>query len=147
MPRAKKTPAGLPGQPVQRVPNQTYGDAKDQVALQRQMPTPDLRTTTIPAPLANAPTQQSQPDQPTVNAPVQPQRSMQDVIAEISGRGGGLYAPDDRPQVPVTDGLRFGPGRGPEALRVESSIGRTLQQLANATRDPFFLELLTKVNR
>lgn len=142
MPRAKKTQGNYEPQPVERVPNQTYGDAKQQIALQQQMPTPNLAipprpTTTV----ASAPTQQETPQELT-----QP-TNITDVVSRLSGNTGILYAPDDQPQTPVTDGLRFGPGRGPEVMNVQSSMARTLQQLANNTRDPFFLELLAKVNR
>lgn len=142
MPRARKTPAGQPGQPVQAVSGQTYGDAKIQENLQQTMPAPNIRPQ-IPAPPS---TQQSQ--QPsTPSSPEQVSAPPIDLASILQGQGGILRAPDDRPSIPITDGLSTGPGRGPEALGVANSLQRTLTALANRTGDPYFLELAAKAGR
>lgn len=141
MPRAKKTMGGSPAQKIDATPNQTYGNAKVQEALQKSMPAPQVNQQLV------APRSQPAPSQAGAPVPgTRPQANLSDVMEQIRGQGGLLYAPDDRPQLPVTDGLSTGPGRGTEALQPGSSLGRTLQTLASRTGDSFFLELATKAN-
>lgn len=50
-----------------------------------------------------------------------------------------LLSGTQRPDQPVTDGLSFGPGRGPEALgaaRSRAPIARYLENLANESGNP-----------
>lgn len=133
MPRAKKTLAGTPGQKVEAIKGQTYGEGVQQERLQNAMPAPN-------APQIQASAQPAEPAQP------RPQISFQDAMNQVSGMGGILRAPDDRPSIPVTDGLASGPGRGPEALMGSSALGNTLRRLAVQTGDPVFNELISKVN-
>jgi hypothetical protein len=136
MPRAKKTLAGTQGQPAQPITGQTYGEAKTQQMLQRTMPAPaapQLKATTAPAQT------QTQP-QPTTRTP-------QDIVAMLQGQGGVLSAPDDKPNVPITDGLETGPGRGPEAFSTRSPLKSTIESLAMQTGDPIFYQLAAKLGR
>jgi hypothetical protein len=145
MPRAKKTIAGSPGQKIQAVAGQTYGDGVRQENLQKTMPAPNVQAERrlIPAP----PTDQSAPPTNGADAvPLQrPSLSFAEAMQQVQGAGGILRAPDDNPAIPVTDGLATGPGRGPEALMGTSILGNTLRRLAIQTGDPVFNELLTKV--
>lgn len=137
MPRARKTMAGQPGQPVNAVQGQTYGEGVAQENLQRAMPAPQATGPQAVQPSVSTPGPESQPA---------PRPSLEDIMGNIRGQGGLLYAPDDKPQIPVTDGLPTGPGRGPEAFSGQSSTGRTLRRLAAQTGDQFFLELAAKAN-
>lgn len=139
MPRAKKTVQGSPGQAVEAVQGQTYGEGKQQEALQRAMPAPNVSTPTA------TPTTQRQEQVPNSEAPVRPQASMADVASMLQGMGGVLTAPDDKPMTPITDGLRNGPGRGPEALQRSTRLGNTLRRLSMQTNDPVFSELAAKI--
>jgi hypothetical protein len=140
LPRAKKTIGGVPGQAVQAIQGQTYGEATRQEALQKTMPAPNAE-----APMPQAPTATPTAPQPPMEQVPQPRLSLQDAMEQIRGRGGVLSMPDDNPSLPVTDGLMTGPGRGPEALMANSTLGNTLRRLANQTGDPIFRELASKV--
>lgn len=132
--------SGAPGQAVQAIQGQTYGDAARQEALQKTMPAPNAGVQATEPPTAGpAPEQPQTPEAPA------PRLSLQDAMQRISGRGGLLTAPDDNPALPVTDGLMSGPGRGPEAMMANSTLGNTLRRLANQTGDPIFRELANKV--
>lgn len=145
MPRAKKTIAGPPGQKVQAVVGQTYGDGVRQENLQRTMPAPDVQMVQPPAPLPAATSSASPADNagPPMSQP--PKLSFAEAMQKIQGVGGLLRAPDDNPSIPVTDGLASGPGRGPEVLNANSQLGNTLRRLAMQTGDPIFRELASKV--
>jgi hypothetical protein len=140
MPRAKKTPQGSPGQAVQAIPGQTYGQGKQQEALQKAMPAPNVQASTPSARPTAQPTQQMEAPQP-VRQPV----SMAEISNALQGMGGVLREPDDRPTTPVSDGLSVGPGRGPEALQRTTRLGNTLRRLAMQTNDPIFTELASKI--
>jgi hypothetical protein len=142
MPRARKTTGGQPGQPVQAVTGQTYGDAKIQETLQKAMPAPNA----IQPIASSLPVQQVEQPPSNPNAAQTAARPV-DLMSILQGQGGILRAPDDRPSVPITDGLSTGPGRGPEALGISNSLQRTLSSLANRTGDPYFLELAAKAGR
>lgn len=131
---------GAPGQAVQAIQGQTYGEGVKQEALQKTMPAPNAGASTPQAPTAAPAAPQPQAEQ-TPN----PRLSLQDAMEQIRGRGGVLSMPDDNPNLPVTDGLMTGPGRGPEALMAGSTLGNTLRRLANQTGDPIFRELASKV--
>lgn len=145
MPRAKKTITGAPGQKVQAVAGQTYGEGVRQETLQKAMPAPNAQTQQRPIP---APPAQSSPAASEIQSPPVPARpglSFAEAMQQVQGAGGILRAPDDNPAIPITDGLATGPGRGPEALMGTSILGNTLRRLAIQTGDPVFNELLTKV--
>lgn len=148
MPRAKKTMAGTPGQKIQAISGQTYGEGVRQEELQRTMPAPQTPgPTTATRPIPAAPTAQAEAAVPSEqSAPMpQPRMSLQEAMQRIQGTGGILRAADDNPNLPVTDGLPTGPGRGPEALMANSHLGNTLRRLATQTGDPIFRELASKV--
>lgn len=137
MPRARKTMSGEPAQKVAPITGQTYGDAKQQEMLQETMPAPKVGAASQAAPSA-------EPQEPGPQAAPAP-RPPVDIAAAIRGAGGLLTQPDDRPTVPVTDGLSSGPGRGPEALTRNTQMGNTLRRLALQTNDPIFYELASKI--
>lgn len=144
MPRAKKTATGAPAQKIEAITGQTYGEAKQQEMLQKAMPAPNQMAAPAPArPQAN-PQQQQQPQEVAQSPAAQPRLSLAEAMQRISGSGGLLTAPDDNPNLPVTDGLSSGPGRGPEALTYGSTLGNTLRMLANQTGDPIFTELASR---
>lgn len=142
MPRAKKTMAGAPGQPVQAISGQTYGEGVRQEALQQAMPAPK-QPGLIPPPPARA--EQSAPEAEPETQTTRPRLSFEEAMQRVRGTGGILRAADDNPAIPVTDGLPTGPGRGPEALMAQSHLGNTLRRLAVQTSDPIFRELASKV--
>lgn len=136
MPRAKKTNIGAPAQKIEPIKGQTYGDGVRQESLQKAMPAPNMQAMQAPAVATAAPTA---PQQPT------PRMSEQDMMNKIRSVGGILSAPDDRPDLPITDGLSTGPGRGPEALtQIPNRTGQFFRQLSVQTGDPIFAELARK---
>ena len=143
MPRSRKTMTGTPAQPVEAISGQQYGRGVEQEAMQRVMPTPAEPAVTVPRTPAQ-PAQETQAQAPT---PVQRQRmTPEQAMQMVAGMGGVLSAPDDNPAIPITDGLSTGPGRGPEVLRNQSTLGDTLRRLSLQTNDPVFLRLASKVN-
>jgi len=143
MPRAKKTAMGAPAQKIEAITGQTYGDAKQQEMLQKAMPAPNQMATQSSTRPQTSP-QQQQPEEVLQAPTAQPRLSLAEAMQRISGSGGLLTAPDDNPDLPVTDGLPSGPGRGPEALTYGSTLGNTLRMLANQTGDPIFTELASR---
>lgn len=138
MPRAKKTIAGGQGQAAEPFKGQTYGEGVQQQQLQQTMPTPQLKTNT-------APTTPSQEPQVNATPSAQPQQPQVPVTEMLKGMGGSLFAPDDKPNVPITDGLPSGAGRGPEALqRPINKTGILMRQLALQTGDNIFAQLAQK---
>ena len=125
MPRGKPrtTQTGAPAQKVRSVPGQRYGEGKQSNELQAAMPAPDMVKATAPSP---AP--QGAPVMP--GPPVDPMQ-----VQEFLGRTnpnmlGGSQLPDQ----PVTEGLSTGPGRGPQALNMNTTpVARYLQRLSAET--------------
>ncbi len=140
MPRSRKTAAGTPAQPVQAMTGQQYGRAREQEALQQAMPVPAVPAPTVPSVQQQPATQVEAAPQP------RPRMAPEEAMAFLSGMGGILTAPDDNPALPVTDGLSTGPGRGPEALQNQTTLGDTLRRLSLQTNDPVFMRLAAKVN-
>lgn len=138
MPRAKKTMGGMDAQPVKAISGQTYGEGVAQEGLQRTMPAPN---TGSPIPPASTTTQEPTTTQASEPAP---RRSLADVMSQISGTGGLLRQPDANPNVPVTEGLASGPGRGPDFRSGNNPLNRTLRRLARETGDPVFDELASR---
>lgn len=90
-PLARRTDGG-PGQPIRPITGLPYGDNQD------------LNTTQAAAPMAAA------PGTPTGNgAPATPDVPLADMSPN-------LFDPTNYPQRPVTTGMPFGSGAGPEAL-------------------------------
>jgi hypothetical protein len=116
-PRAAKpnrTDLNVPKQePITAAPNQEYGDAGAQKDAQRAVP--------IGTPDPNAPPSDSTP----VTAAAVAQRNWPQ-----AGTFKWLH-PTDRPDEPVTEGLPFGPGNGPEVLsQAPPLVSDTLETLA-----------------
>lgn len=126
MPRGKKreTIAGEDAQTVKSVPGQRYGEGKAQQELLQAMPAPDFSGG------PPIPTQQQAP----MGMPVQPGDPAQ-VQEFLAGHKPSLLSGTQRPDVPVTDGLAFGPGRGPEAIRAQAvtPVARMMRQLSADT--------------
>jgi len=105
MPRGKGgARQGTPGQaygnrtdlnmPISTVPNQEYGKATQQQAAQSAVPMASSPVATAPAPAAPAPAR-----------------------AQVPAPGSLPHLdPTQRPEEPVTAGIPFGPGPGPEAI-------------------------------
>lgn len=129
---------GVPGQAVQAIQGQTYGNAVRQEALQKTMPSPNQQAA-IPTPRPVA--TQSDQTPPVENQPA----AAPDVMSQIAGMGGILRAADDDPNIPITDGLSTGPGRGPQALMGGSQMEQMLRRLALQTNDPVFYDIMAKV--
>ena len=97
-------------QPISTVPGQEYGMAKQQADAQRAIPM-------AASPVAPAP---AQPQQPQGQRPSMPQPGTMPHLD-----------PTNRPEEPVTAGLPFGPGAGPEAIaRPAPRISQQFSQLA-----------------
>jgi len=143
MPRAKKTMSGAPGQGVQAVQGQTYGDGVAQERLQQAMPTPNAQAAPIPmrppAPAEPAAT-------PSPQQPARQPMSIEDVRQMVSGLGGTLRAPDDQPSVPFTQGLPSGPGISNPYIspRKQHRSKEMMYRLSEITGDPIFAELAEK---
>ena len=106
-PRSNRTDRLTPEAPT-ALPNQTYGQAGQQLAAQRALP------------MAGAPT--VAPGGPPPPAPGgAPAGGAPDLLAMAQAHNGPgasmqLDRPTERPNEPVTHGLPGGPGAGPEAL-------------------------------
>lgn len=119
MPRAKKTISGNNPQKIEAIQGQTYGEGVRQENLQRVMPAPQ-------SPEVTAPSAQASPEtQPQTQAPAT--QSFEQIAQQVRGAGNLLRQPDDRPDLPVTDGVASGPGRGPEVLNRSTQLGNTLR--------------------
>lgn len=144
MPRKRLTQSGAPAQKVESVAGQRYGEGVEQAALQRAMPAPNAR--------AMGPS----PSQPPMQAPVTEQQvaapapsdadrfaaALQQAQA-LRGQAGLLAQPTARPDEPVTAGLPFGPGPGPEVLGPirENPTGKFFRYLTKISGDPSFAEM------
>lgn len=74
--------------------------------------------------------------------PVQPQP----IPGPMPGELGGLAAPTNRPNVPITNGIGLGPGAGPEA-RMIKPVGMyktPLERVAEATQNPRLLAMVRR---
>ena len=144
MPRAKKTMAGMPGQPVQSIQGQTYGEGVQQEQLQKTMPAPQVASPQV-QPAMGAP---EQGQAPAPSAPMQEQQkmSLDDMKGMLSNVGGQLYKPDDQPSVPFNAGLRGGPAPSMNAYASSPSYkqGEFMRQLSRDTGNPIFSELAMK---
>lgn len=147
MPRAKKTMSGAPGQGVQAIQGQTYGEGVAQERLQKAMPAPNISETratpqTISTPETTSATTSSRSPQQQ-----RPRMGIEDIQKLVAGLGGTLTAPDDRPNVPFTTGLQNGPSPSislPTSTRNFKTV-ETFRQLTVSTGDPIFSELASKM--
>lgn len=137
MPRARKTMSGAPAQKIKSVPGQRYGEGKAQAQMQKAMPAPNNQADMPQSAPQSAPAPQGMPAVP--QDPSAALRSMPNNL---------LSAPDNRP---VTSGMSYGTGRGPEALGVSSRVRkpstRLLQLLFDRTGDPVYRKQLERYNR
>jgi hypothetical protein len=142
MPRkAKTTLSGQPAQPIGAVAGQMYGAGVEQMALQRQMPAPQVSGPVAP-PAGAAPPAAAAPEVDREAAFAQALSAAK----ALQGQTGSLRQTTMRPMEPLTAGLTTGPGPGPEALqmRTGSPAGDTLRMLSQMTNDPLFAELARK---
>lgn len=143
MPRAKKTMSGVPGQKVEPIKGQTYGDGVRQENLQRAMPAPNARQT-----MASTVAQAPAPAQPQAESQAEPApapRQPMDINMlqeRLAGIGGQLTRPDDQPTVPFNRNLD-----NPLSTPGKPYINRTgqiMRDLSMRTGDPIFAELAAK---
>ena len=145
MPRSGRGGArqGTPGQaygnrtdlnaslPVQTVTGQGYGVAAAQQAAQRAIP-----VAAQPVPGANAPVAQGAGPLAQPETPQSPVASLTSQLSPTQMYPGELKFghPTDAPNEPITAGLPFGDGPGPEAMATNfaSPLSQTLGTLARA---------------
>ena len=123
--------------PVQTVPNQGYGVAAAQQAAQRAIP-----VAAQPVPGASAPVSQGQGPIPQAPAPT----TISDQLPSTQMYPGELkFAhPTDAPHEPITAGLPFGDGPGPEAMATSFAppLAQTLDTLSRSnTATPALMDL------
>jgi hypothetical protein len=123
-PRANKS-AGTPlaGQriPAREAPGQTYGERQQQQQDQRTIPMatpPNAAPTPAPGAALSAPAPAPRPPTPG------------------PGELPWTDAPTNRPDEPVTQGLPFGPGAGPEVMKGPTAAPLISDQLAAMAADP-----------
>lgn len=151
MPRARKTQSGERALPIQSVPGRRYGEGVASAELQRAMPTPARAASVSPAmPAIPAETPAPAPVAPA-EAPavaVDPAQQFAAQLAAAKGvSGAGLLAqPTERPNEPVTTGMRSGPGGGPEMLGpISASPARRFYELlTQVTGDTTFTDLANR---
>ena len=143
MPRGKqkKTMSGAPAQNIKSVPGQRYGEAKEQRTMQTAMPAPnEMKAEQTRAPMPSI----GQPQTPAPT-PVRPRVDPQTYLNGL--RTGTLKQPSD-PKVPITSGLRSGPGVGPEALdqyKQKRQHNYMLQNLYRRTGNKLFLDMQNRL--
>jgi len=140
MPRkAKTTLSGQPAQPIGAVAGQMYGAGVEQMALQRQMPAPQVSGPVAPPAGAAPPVPVESPQM----SPADKHRRAMAAAETMRGKAGVLMQPTSRPNEPVTTGLPVGPGAGPEVLAMPrgNPMGERMRRLAAATGDSYMREL------
>jgi hypothetical protein len=145
MPRRRKTMSGAPAQQIKSVPGQRYGEGVQQAQMQQRMPVPATRNQIPQVSQTRPPAVAQQPPQQVAQ---QPQQQVDPMIALQAMPRGIMRQPDTRP---VTSGMPFGAGRGPEALGTMAQkrrpSTRLLQMLYDTTNDPTYARLLEQFNR
>lgn len=119
-PRSNRTDRLTPEAPT-AAPNQTYGEAGQQIAAQRAIPISGAPTVAPQAPSAPA---SSGP--PTAPQGAPGSSDLMSIAQAHNGPGNSLALnrPTERPNEPVTHGLPVGPGGGPEALQGVGAAAR-----------------------
>ena len=139
MPRAKKTSSGSPAQPIQAIVGQEYGQGVRQERLQRSMPAPrEQAKYEMPANV--------QPSAPPVQQNETPQKpDFSQLRDALSGVGGLLNRPDDRPNISAVDAIsdpmsqmRAG------VLPAVNRTGEMMRELSRRTGDPTFANLAAR---
>jgi len=92
-------------QPVQVISGQQYGQRQALANAQRTIPLPNTTGTPPPAAPVATPAAPAAPPPTPAAAPMPP------------GGAGAFNRPTERPDEPVTTGLPYGPGPGPEAVQ------------------------------
>jgi hypothetical protein len=130
MPRGKKrtTQSGADAQSVSSVPGQRYGEGVEQQQLQQNMPAPDLAAA---GPGGND-IVMPQPGPPVTPAPQGDPAQMMDYL---KSNNPSLFSGTQMPDVPVTDGLLGGAGRGPEALVQARAVTPVARYLINLSEE------------
>ena len=118
--------------PIQTATGQGYGVAAEQRAAQRAIP---VAAQPVAGATANAPVPPAQATPTTVSGQISPQPQAMP--------GSMLFLhPSDRPEEPVTAGVPFGDGPGPEALPIPNqNIAGTLGGVARQSRSPLMMDL------
>ena len=100
-------------QPIMAADNQGYGVKGQQLAAERAVPLPQTQA-------------------PAVGGPAGPESGGGDFTAPSTPAPGSLLFdhPSTNPNEPITNGLDFGPGAGPEALQSAPSLTQQLSSLA-----------------
>jgi hypothetical protein len=120
------------GQKVQVPTGLQYGDAKALGEAQAQLPLAD-----------------NKPEVPNVAAG----RGLADILGSAQAGptpvAGGLARPSNRPNEPVTAGMRRGLGPGPEALKVHINDPATdvLEMIASTTGDPIIASMARRARQ
>jgi len=138
VPRVRKTQSGIPAQPVEAVRGQEYGQGVVQESLQRAMPTPS-DTQSFEMPVNAQPPQGGEPAQSA------PPPDFNQLRQTLSGVGGLLNRPDDRPNVSFADGIddpmaqmRSG------TLSAANRTGEMMRELSRRTGDGSFADLAAR---
>lgn len=125
MPRKRKTISGADAQNIGSVPGQRYGEGIEQQGMQQAMPAPDLAQGDPgmkPGPTPG----------PEVAPPARPDPALMQQF--LSSHNPNLLARTQQPNVPLTDGLSTGPGRGPNALSINRTpLAKFLNTLGDST--------------
>ena len=139
MPRKRRTQSGADAQNIKSVPGQRYGEGVEQQQLQQAMPAPDLAQP-VTAPSSGPPTFNNASPQ-TGPMPLDPVAIKQ----FLDTTKPNLLSGSQRPTEPVTSGLPFGPGGGPEMIaRPTAPIKRYFEQLSADTGNPKWKMLAAK---
>lgn len=143
MPRVKKTSSGSPAQPVQAIVGQEYGRGIEQERMQRAMPAPrEEARYEMPA---NSQPQMVQSEQPQQQEQTAREPDFAQLRDALSGIGGVLNRPDDRPNISAVDAIsdpmsQLRAGVMPPANRT----GEMMRELSRRTGDPTFANLAAR---
>jgi len=130
-------------QPVRAPQDQAYGQSGEQMAAQRSVPLPDMRSSAPaagPGPVGAGVPPAVQGQNPTVPS-TDPRMAAMSAAAGVGRPPALLARPSQRPTEPITAGLPGGPGPGPEAFGGTDRVAATLDRIATLTGDPKLREL------